>query len=513
MFSKRLNQLQISKKSSFLLGLFCCLFLSFQNGQAQQIPLYAQYYLNPSILNPAYVGDDSLTSAFLLYRNQWAGIQGSPEMQVLTLNGRIGKKDMGIGGMAFHDQANVINKSGGYLTYTYRVELSAEHSLRAGLSMGVVNSRIDFDKIQAENSTESTLLMQSQNRSKVDANFGLLYRYSNRLELGLSALQLLNSKFSYTDQANAKATNYLLIRHYFITAKYHFDIPTKQIQLNPLLMLRSAQGTPFQWDLGVEAIWRNFIWLTPMYRSHYGMALSAGVNVNENLKVGYAYETATNGIAKQSAGTHEVVVGYTFRRKNQAQVPSSEQEAFVMPSTEAIEKKIKLLEHKVDSLSTELVEFKEEYKQHIADFDSMVIRKKEMFEKVEKNVQELADKQQNIEELRKVHLAKRKELHQFMEDEHITLAKLDTFNINRWDFYVVVGTFSDFNYAKFIQKVYQRDFKLATKIKKSATNDYYVIWTKQVFKKEEAQIEIDRINNSIDDTYLEDGAWLYHTPK
>jgi len=483
-----------------------------QKGNAQQIPLYAQYYLNTSIINPAYVGDDSLTSAFLLYRNQWAGIQGSPEMQALTLNSRLGKKDMGIGGMAFHDQANVINKSGGYLSYSYRVELKTDHSLRAGLSMGVVNSRIDFDKIQAQTLTESTLLTQSQNRSKIDANFGLLYRYSNRLEVGLSALQLLNSKFSYTDQANNKATNYLLIRHYFITAKYRFDIPTKQLQVNPLVMLRSAQGTPFQWDLGVEAIWRNFLWLTPMYRSNYGMAISAGVNANSNLKIGYAYEMATNGIAKQSAGTHEVVVGYTFRKKSQKQAPT-ENEAITLPNVDALEQKIKTLEHKVDSLSGELVEFKEEYKQHIADFDSMVIRKREMFEKVEKNVQELADKQQNIEEMRKVHLAKRKELHQFMEDEHVTIAKLDTFNLNRWDFYVVIGTFSDFNYAKFIQKVYQRDFNLSTKIKKSATNDYYVIWTKQVYKKEEAQAEIDRINNSIDDTYLEDGAWLYHTPK
>ena len=468
--------------------------------------MYAQYYLNPYMINPAYLGHDSSTTAFLLYRNQWAGITGSPETQLISIDGRLGKKDMGVGGMFYNDMSNIYQRTGGYMSYSYRLSIDENHSVRMGVSLGAVQNRINFDKIQAEAPDEDLLLERSQSATKFDGSFGALYTYKTKIEVGLSTLQMFNSTFSYSNQANEKAVNYKLLRHFYLSGKYHFVIEPNKWKLSPLVLLRSVQGTPIQWDLGVQGEWRNLVWLTTMYRSNYGVSLSAGGNINQNIKLGYAYEIATNGIGQESKGSHEIMISYTFHKRG---FKNSEKNAESLIDEERFED----LELKVDSLEKRLILVRKDATEHKKEFDSVIVTKKEMYDLIEKNTSEIARKQAEFAELKKAHIAKKDEFHEFMEQENVDLAKLDTFNVKKWDYFVVIDTYTNFNYAKFLQKVFKRDYNLTTKLTKSKTKNYYLLWTEQVFTKEEAKQEIDRINSTIDDTYIDEGAWLYHVRK
>jgi len=491
-----------SKKWLFTL-LF--VFAGWSSLKAQQVPMYAQYYLNPYIINPAYVGHDSTTTAFLLYRNQWAGITGSPQTQLLSIDGRLGKKDMGIGGIVYNDQSNINQRNGGYLSYSYRLVIDTMHSVRVGISLGAVFNQINFEKIQAESPDENVLLENAQGATKLDGSLGALYTYGDKLEVGFSVLQMFNSTFSYSDQANEKEVNYKLLKHFYLSGKYRFVIEPNKWELSPLLLLRSVQGSPLQWDLGAQGEWRSLVWLTAMYRSNYGLSFSAGGNINDNIKLGYAYEVATNGIGTQSKGSHEVVMSYTFHKRNSKTTKEN--------VSSVDEERFEALESKVDSLELRLTQAQDDAAAHELKFDSVVVKKQEMKELIEKNTAEIVRKQAEFDELKKAHLEKKQEHHEFMEQENVDLAKLDTFNVKKWDYFVVIGTYTNFNYAKFLQKVFKRDYNLTTKLTKSKTNDYYILWTLQVYTKEEAQIEIDRINATIDDTYIDEGAWLYHVKR
>jgi type IX secretion system PorP/SprF family membrane protein len=414
----------------------------------------------------------------------------------------LGKDDMGIGGMVYNDMSNIYQRSGGYLSYSYQIPFDSLHKVRIGISLGAVQNRINFDKIQVQDPNETTLLEQAQGATKFDGSFGALYTYGDKLEVGVSSLQIFNSTFTYANQANEKELSYKLLRHYYLSGKYLFVLKPNEWNLSPMVLFRSVQGSPIQWDLGVQGEWRNFVWLTAMYRSQYGMSFSAGGKINQNIKLGYAYEVATNGMGKYSKGSHEIVMSYTFHKRKYKQEKNIE--------SAIDEEQFDAMQSQIDSLEVRLTIAENKALAHKKDYDSVLVRKKEMFDLIEKNAQEIAKKQAEFEELQKAHLAKKDEFHEFVEKENVDLSKLDTFNIERWDYFVVIGTYTNFNYAKFLQKVFKRDYNLTTHLTKSATQKYYIVWTKQVFTKKAAEKEIARINKNIDDKYIDDGAWLYH---
>ena len=45
---------------------------------AQQLPMYSQFYWNDFAINPAYTGLTGSPRIQLGYRNQWSGFEGAP---------------------------------------------------------------------------------------------------------------------------------------------------------------------------------------------------------------------------------------------------------------------------------------------------------------------------------------------------------------------------------------------------------------------------------------------------
>src|SRR5687768_2566333 len=54
---------------------------------AQQLPFYTQYVLNPFVSNPALAGIENYWDIKMSHRNQWQGIEGSPQTTYFTVNG------------------------------------------------------------------------------------------------------------------------------------------------------------------------------------------------------------------------------------------------------------------------------------------------------------------------------------------------------------------------------------------------------------------------------------------
>lgn len=470
---------------------------------SQQMPNYNHWYSNPYLINPGYAGHDSLTNVYLLYRNEFVGVTGAPQTQLLSVNSQFGKRDMGFAGQVYNDMSNIYRKTGGYLSYSYLIKIDSLHLLRAGLSLGVLNYGIDFDKIQAENPDESTLLTNAQTATKLDGGLGLVYNFGDKLEAGFSMMQLFQNKLNYQNQANEEELNYQLLRHYYLSAKYHFIIKPNEWDIYPMALLKSTQGTPIQWDLGVQGKWRNMVWATAMYRSNYSMALSAGGFVNENVQLGYAFEIPTNGVGAQLGSSHEIVLSFTFKKNKKKETKLSEVSS----------EEVKALNDKIDSLETRVILLEEGAEKHKQEFDSVVVKKQEMKDLINKNAQEIAAKVEQIESLKRQHELQREEWHEFYLKENVDLAKLDTFNTAVFNYYIVIGTYRDMNYTKYMQRQLVRDYGLQTKVTRHEEENYYIVYTKEITTTHAAEAEINRVNGLIDDKYLDEGAWLYRIRK
>ena len=106
---------------------------------AQYDPLFTQYMFNEVFINPAYAGSREAISSTALYRNQWAGIDGAPKTQTVSVHGPIKNKRIGLGLAVMNESIGVEHKIGVFATYAYRVMTSDQGRLAFGLQGGLIN--------------------------------------------------------------------------------------------------------------------------------------------------------------------------------------------------------------------------------------------------------------------------------------------------------------------------------------------------------------------------------------
>lgn len=216
--------------------------------QAQQTPIYTHQLLNGYSLNPAKAGASDNLNVFMQYRNQWTEMPGSPETTVITADGVLNGKKIGLGLNLVKDVANIIGQTSGMGTFSYFVNLTENQSLSMGLSVGFTRNEIYFDRIKADNTFDPSILYSTDSRTKFDADFGLNYKYKE-LEIGFISKHLPATNYLYEKNEDFKALNYQLVRHYIVNAQYKYSLPESKLDLTPNLLLKSAQGLPIQYEI------------------------------------------------------------------------------------------------------------------------------------------------------------------------------------------------------------------------------------------------------------------------
>ena len=79
---------------------------------SQQLPQFTQYMYNTIAVNPAYAGSRDALSIVGLNRNQWAGFDGGPQTQTLSIHSPLRNEKVGLG-------LSLINDKSGYENFTY----------------------------------------------------------------------------------------------------------------------------------------------------------------------------------------------------------------------------------------------------------------------------------------------------------------------------------------------------------------------------------------------------------
>jgi type IX secretion system PorP/SprF family membrane protein len=203
------------------LFLFLVAILLIEEGFCQQVPLFTQYFRDPFIYNPAMTGSSGFTNMFLIHHSQWTDMPGGPITRGLTVDGSIMDRKMGIGGSIFNDVTDITNTIGGYGSYSYRIHTSDNSALLFGISLGIMDKKINFAKAVVNDLDDQALFNQMESATSFDGTAGLAFLLGN-LELGFAVPQITGSKLKFTD--NDTRTFYSLSRHYVGSVKYSFDL-------------------------------------------------------------------------------------------------------------------------------------------------------------------------------------------------------------------------------------------------------------------------------------------------
>ncbi len=280
------------------------------SGSAQQTPLVNHMYVNNYLMNPAYAGDKG-ANLYLLNRLQWADVEGAPETFVGTIDGMVGNTNLGYGLMLMNDVTNIVGKTGIFGTYAYKLPLSDKTQLSFGLSVGYEQNKILFDRVNATNPVEITLINNVEDQSNVDANAGIAITHDN-FTFGLSSYQLFANRNGFQDETSQANYVYSFMRHYVANAGYRIQLEKDKLFLDPQVVVRFANQIDAQSDFNLMLNWGDMAWIGGGYRTNYGANFIAGGVLATKLVGSYSYGRSVGPIEKLSANSHEITIGYKF---------------------------------------------------------------------------------------------------------------------------------------------------------------------------------------------------------
>ena len=267
---------------------------------AQQFPLQSQYQFNYPTINPAASGENAFYRARASFRDQWVGLTKNPiSTQILTITKGFGNNGLGI--TFFNDKTGgVFNKSGGALSYSYRVQVNKSY-FAFGVSAGA--SKINLSAI------DDPALLTTDDVIP-EFTFGMYYTLGD-FKLGVSIPGLLQTNMDFTD-----SDENTLDRHLYTMISY-----TKKLNddwsAHPSILVKTT-SLHNQIDANISFKLKNKLWFGTSYRQDFGPTIYVGIDFGKLLSV-YSFDISTNEVANYSNGSHEFTLGYDF-------IPYSEEE-------------------------------------------------------------------------------------------------------------------------------------------------------------------------------------------
>ena len=266
------------------LVVFTTLLLLSTGAFAQQDPLYSQYNFNKLAFNPAYAGIYDMASVTTMYRDQWAGLEGSPKTFTLSGNTSLPLDKAGAGITVINDNAGAISNTEVDIAFAYRlVSPSGDNKFSMGLNVGLINQRVDYNSLNLEDNTDPNF-QGSSSITKPNVGFGLYYT-TPQYFAGISVPKILNVDF---DNGDVTGTTYE--RHYYLNAGYLLELANKDIKLVPSFWLKYVDGADPSVDLNLTGIFSETIWAGLGMRNTSALFISGQLQVSDLVKLGVAYE-------------------------------------------------------------------------------------------------------------------------------------------------------------------------------------------------------------------------------
>lgn len=389
--------------------------------QAQQLPLLNHYIYNPYLYNPARTGQNDFGTASLHFKKQWTSMPNSPFSGAISVESPIKTEklgNMGLGGMLYVDQLHITTNIGGMATYAYHIPFEKnkdyKHGLSAGLSLGFVHQRLNYQAATVENPNDVQLLPNESSGTSFDFSAGLDYQWKG-LHVGLSMLQGLNTGLRLLDgqQSDLKYVN---TRQWLVSASYkHLFGPADKnhrVYLQPVFMGRIIEDIPFQAEANIIVGLDGMGWLGIGYRSSNNTTstssfdVTLGIEIKRQFVLAYTFGIGVDPNLNANMGTqHEFMLAYRFGENKKLKQMQENLQALNTKNDELqllVNETDKTNKQRMDSLQTII----QENNNIIEQTSKTVIKQGEAIQKnaddIKRHDTDIKKNQEEIEKLRKL---------------------------------------------------------------------------------------------------------------
>ncbi|MFS4483899.1 type IX secretion system membrane protein PorP/SprF [Hyunsoonleella sp. 2307UL5-6] len=310
-----------------LVGMLCIPNINAQEG----LPIYTDYLTdNYYLIHPSMAGAANCAKVRLTGRQQWFGNDDAPRLTTLSINGRIGESNSGIGGILYTDKNGFHSQNGAYLTYAHHLLFSRSevdlNMLSFGLSAGFIQYQLDETTFPFDGQDPIVQgVVQSATNFNID--FGFSYQYLDFYAHGTIKNVL----------KNAGINNDVLItsnlRRYLLSVGGVFGKFGSEWSFEPSVMFQYRDGTDEsmvdfnakaykQMDFG--SLWGGLSYRQSLDGAEFisnGNTVRSqklqqftpilGLNYNQFM-FAYTYTYQTNAVVFTSGGFHQITLGYNF---------------------------------------------------------------------------------------------------------------------------------------------------------------------------------------------------------
>lgn len=310
------NTIQLFSIICVLVGL-----TAYSSLNAQQTPISNFNNFNNYLLNPAEAGHQYRLAGTASHRIQWQGIDGAPTTTFLGVHGAINDK-MGIGGRVIVDQTDILKQFNAALSYSYRVKIDDNTDLRFGVSGMMVQNSIDFNNAVIGDYADEIATGGNQGGVTFDAEAGLMLSHK-KAKLGIASSHLFESDVNYDLPDNRGDGTFQRVRNFSLYGSYLFKL-SDSWDLEPFVLARNQGVESFQVEVHALASWKQTLFVGMGFRQEAGYIGKIGFQITDYIMAAYAYEFSNTGIASNSNGSHEFMLGLRLGKKEKMVVPSTE---------------------------------------------------------------------------------------------------------------------------------------------------------------------------------------------
>ena len=290
-----------------VLMLLAVMLFAYQKSIAQTEPMYSQYMFNMLGVNPAYAGSREASSFNFFQRSQWIGLQGAPQTTSFSFDQSILNKRAGWGIQFYDDKIGVEKADGINIMGSTRIQVSENGILSGGLSLGLMNYRIDLMNVTGRFTPNDPAFYSNLNKWMPSLGLGVYYNTDN-FYAGVSVPNILKSRLTAFDliRSGLQKVNQ---KHIFLTTGIVIPI-NEDLKLKPSTMIKMVEGAPIEADFNTNIWLRDIIGVGVSYRTGDAVIGMAEIQANQNLRFGYAYDMTISPLKFYNTGTHEIMIRY-----------------------------------------------------------------------------------------------------------------------------------------------------------------------------------------------------------
>ncbi len=275
---------------------------------AQQQPMYSQYMFNMLNINPAYAGSRGVMTATALYRNQWVGIPGAPRTSSFSFDMPLNEKKIGIGFQLYDDRLGIERTTGINAFYAFRFQITGSGTLSLGLQAGLLNYQANYTEVSTFQPNDPSFAANVSGLLP-SAAAGVYYN-SDKFYIGFSTPALLKTQISYNNAAQiASVTSQDL--HLYLASGFVMNL-NQDLALKPSILLKAVSGAPLEVDVNANLWIQNKLSIGASYRTGDAVVGMVELQLNQQLRFGYAYDKTFSDLGTLNTGTHELMLRMEF---------------------------------------------------------------------------------------------------------------------------------------------------------------------------------------------------------